>query len=69
MKIWIVVFDHEQGIDHYGFRKYEDAYECAMEYLESWFDPEDYDGPAENPRYYEEYVNGETIIISEIEVK
>lgn len=69
MKIWIVVFDHEYGTDHHAFRKYGDAYDSVWNYLESWFDAGDYDGPGAIPGDYTEYVDGDTVSISETEVK
>lgn len=69
MKIWIVIFDHEYGTDHHAFRKYDDAYDSVRDYLETWFETEDYDGPGAIPADYMEYVNGDTITISETEVK
>lgn len=69
MKIWIVIIDHDNGTDHHAFHKYDDARDAARDFLETWFPPEDYNGPGDIPADYVEYVNGDTVVITETEVK
>lgn len=68
MKIWVVIFDHEYGTDHHAFRKYEDAYMSAVDFLQAWFTDDQYDGPNDIPGDYTEYVCGDTVVIAETEV-
>lgn len=65
MNIWIVLIDSEFGTSHYAYNQYEDAFDSVKEYLAMYHEDGEYDGPDNIPADYSEYVNGDTVVISE----